>query len=508
MSDIILFSGGIGLFIFGMLLLEESLKSIGSSKIKVLVEKYTNNIFGAVIVGVLVTALIQSSSAITLIVLALVSAGVMPLRNAMGIILGANLGTTATAWLITILGFKVKILVLANPAIAIGAFGYMFVKNPKMKMFFMSLVGFGMMFVGLDFMKDSMNEYAKNIDLTAFKAYGVFLFIIVGALLTAVIQSSSATTAITLTAFANGIISLEESFAFVVGANIGTTITAWFGAIGSSADKKRLALYHTIFNLVTAVAAFFVIKYLTPQILKLSGYDGLLAISLFHTIFNLIGIVLMLPFVNMFLKLLQKLFYKKDRITKYITDLTEEDEESIRKEALQKELHRFTKKSLEFYLRVLKVPKKALKDEKQLENRTVSIDIENSYQKLKTLGSTIEDFAIKLNDTEALNRIFNITSSNKSIKDISLNIEEFSHSDNKYIQEYFLAIRQNITKFSIDYYRFMKNGGEIPLFKSETIDISTAVKKNEISPYISITILNVNRNIELAFERLINIKEN
>jgi phosphate:Na+ symporter len=495
------FIGGLGIFLFAMSLLENSIKNLGLKKLKELIKKYTSNIFSSILVGFIVTAIIQSSSATTIIVLALVGAGIMPLRNSIGIIFGANIGTTVTAWLVTLLGFKVKIAIFANPLVAIGALGYLLIENKKYRNIFLFMVAFGLVFIGLEIMKDSMKEISHSIDLSQYQGYNILWYVLLGAIITIIIQSSSATTAITLTAIASSIISYNVALALVIGANIGTTITAWLGSIGGSSDKKRVAYIHTIFNLTTGVLVLMILKPLGEWTLKLSENDYLIAISLFHTIFNVLGVIVMLPFVGWLEKSSKKLIKdKKIVVTKYITDIDTSLPEIVN-EALQKELRRFIKESLKFYLHTFKISTKSFKDKKYLK-LFIDYDIESEYKKLKLLSSEIERVALEVGNDSVLKTLYQITLSNKQIKDISHNIDEFLFDDNQFLKEYILEVREKIIDFARKFYEWFKNGGEKPTFEEITRDIAVAIRNKEISPYLSITLFNVNEYINRAVKNL------
>ena len=502
MENIISFLGGLGVFIFAMSLLENSIKNLGLKKLKEFITKYTTNIFSSIVVGVIITAIIQSSSATTIIVLALVGAGIMPLRNAIGIIFGANIGTTVTAWLVTLLGFKVKIALFANPMVAVGALGYLLVDNKKYKNIFLFMVAFGLVFIGLEFMKDSMKEFANNFDLSAYQNYNLFWYIGLGIFITTIIQSSSATTAIALTAVASSLISYHIALALVIGANIGTTITAWLGSIGGSSDKLRVAFIHTIFNLTTGLIVIVILYPLADFTLKVANNDYLIAISLFHTIFNILGVIVMLPFVNLLEKGAKKFIKdKKVIVTQFITNIDTSMPEIVN-EALQKEMKRFIKKSLKFYLHTFKISSKTFKDEKYL-SLFIDYDIQKEYQYLKQLSAEIEKVALEVNNDEVLKLLYKITLSNKQIKDISHNVDEFLFDENDYLAEYILEIRKKLINFAKEFYEWFKNGGEKPEFNEITRDIAVAIKNNEISPYLSITLFNVNNYVNNAIKNLI-----
>ena len=502
MEEIISFLGGLGLFIFAMSLLEDSIKNLGLKKLKDFVKKYTTNIFSSILVGFLITAIIQSSSATTIIVLALVGAGIMPLKNSIGVIFGANIGTTITAWLVTLLGFKVKIALFANPLVAIGALGYLLIENKKYKNIFLFMVAFGLVFIGLEFMKDSMKEIANSIDLSSYQNYNLFFYILLGIIITTIIQSSSATTAIALTAVASGVIEYKIALALVIGANIGTTITAWLGSIGGSSDKRRVAFIHTIFNLTTGLLVIIMLHPLADFTLKMAENDYLIAISLFHTIFNVLGVIVILPFVSILEKGAKKFIKdKKIIVTKYITNIDTSMPEIVN-EALKKEMDRFIKKSLKFYLHTFKISSKSFRDEKYL-NEFIDYDIASEYEYLKRLSSEIEKVALEVNNDEILKLLYKITLSNKEIKDISHNIDEFLFDENEYLTEYILEIREKLVEFAKDFYEWAKSGKNKPEFEEITRDIAVAIKNNEISPYLSITLFNVNNYINNAIKNLI-----
>lgn len=364
------------------------------------------------------------------------------------------------------------------------------------------MVAFGLVFIGLDFMKDSMKEVANNFDLSAYQNYNIFFYIGLGIIITTIIQSSSATTAIALTAVATGVIEYKVALLLVIGANIGTTITAWLGSIGGSSDKKRVAFIHTIFNLSTGIIVILLLNPLSKWTLNFAENDYLIAISLFHTIFNILGVVVMIPFIGLLEKGAKKFIKdKKVIVTKFITDIDISMPEIVN-EALQKEMKLFIKKSLKFYLHTFKISSKAFKDKKYLEE-FIDYDIENEYKYLKRLSSEIEKVALDVNNDEVLKLLYCITISNKQIKDIYHNVDEFLFDENLYLTEYIFEIRNKLVIFAKEFYEWFKNGGEKPEFEEITRDIAVAIKNNEISPYLSITLFNVNNYVNKAIKNLI-----
>ncbi len=252
--DFMTLLGSLGIFIYGMKIMSEGLQKAAGDSLRKILSGMTRNRMMGVVTGFLVTSLVQSSSATTVMVVSFVNAGLLSLTESMGVIMGANIGTTITAWLISIFGFKVKIVFIAKILVGLS-FPMLFSKNNKMKNIAEFILGFGILFIGLDFLKQSVPEIKKNPELLEFlnqyvnMGFGsVLLFVFIGTLLTVIIQSSSATMAVTLVMLAQGWINFEIAAAMVLGENIGTTITANLAAIIGNVYAKRAARFHTIFN--------------------------------------------------------------------------------------------------------------------------------------------------------------------------------------------------------------------------------------------------------------------
>ena len=277
--------GSLGLFLFGIKLLSEGLQKSAGDKMKAILKLMTKNRLVSIITGILITIIIQSSSATTVMVVSFVNAGLMGLTQAIGVILGANIGTTFTGWMVALLGFKVDITILALVSIAFAA-PMMFSKKSSTRDGADVLLGFGILFLGLNFMSHSMPDVTGNVDALAFLAtfnsdtlWMNLLCILLGTLVTIIVQSSSAAMAMTLTMAYNGWLGVTAAAALILGSNIGTTITAYLASIGTSTTAKRAAWAHIIFNVVGSVIAlvFFhplleFVNWITPgNIYKLSG---------------------------------------------------------------------------------------------------------------------------------------------------------------------------------------------------------------------------------------------
>lgn len=317
--------GSLGLFLFGIKLLSEGLQKSAGDKMKAILKLMTKNRLVSIITGILITIIIQSSSATTVMVVSFVNAGLMGLTQAIGVILGANIGTTFTGWLVALLGFKVDITILALVSIAFAA-PMMFSKKSKTRDAADVLLGFGILFLGLNFMSHSMPDITGNVDALAFLStfnsdtlWMNLLCILLGTLVTIIVQSSSAAMAMTLTMAYNGWLGVTAAAALILGSNIGTTITAYLASIGTSTTAKRAAWAHIIFNVVGSVIAlvFFhplleFVNWITPgNIYKLSGTalstQLPLFLAMFHSVFNVINTVLFFPFVRQYAAFIKRL---------------------------------------------------------------------------------------------------------------------------------------------------------------------------------------------------------
>ena len=278
---------GLGLFLFGMFMMEESLKELAGRSFKKFLRKHTNNSVKAVFSGTLITAVLQSSSMVALLVMSFAGAGIIGLKNGIGIILGANLGTTFTGWIVSWLGFKLDIGAVILPFIAIGGLGIIFLKSEKLSNISKMIMGFSFMFLGLDYMKDGFALFAQQMDLSFINNHPGILFVLFGVLLTASIQSSSAAIMIFLSSLSAGVITLEQGFYLVIGGDLGTTITALLGTINGNTIKKKVGWSQVMFNVFNVSLALVLLKgysYIIFELLSIT--DQLFGLVIFHSIMN------------------------------------------------------------------------------------------------------------------------------------------------------------------------------------------------------------------------------
>ncbi len=353
--DIWLFLAGLGIFMFGMLLLEESIRNLAGRSFKKLISRYTRGRWRALATGTVTTAILQSSSAVSLMILAFVGAGIMPMSNAIGVIIGSNLGTTVTSWLVATVGFKISIEALALPFLGIGGLGLIFFgSNSKATNFSKLLVGFGFLFMGLDYMKNSMEAFAANLDPALFVGYGVVVFFLAGFVITGLVQSSSASMAIILSIVYSGLIDYDKASAMVIGTNLGTTITVLLGAIRASTAKKRVAFSHFLFNFITALVALVLLKPLVILVFDVWDFSGdpVIGLAAFHTCFNVLGVLMFIPFTKRFADLVIYFFpEKKETHSRYISKVTQPVPEAALA-ALNQEVRFMLKITIYFQLKI------------------------------------------------------------------------------------------------------------------------------------------------------------
>jgi phosphate:Na+ symporter len=326
--DLWIFLAGLGIFLFGIYLMEESIKLLSGSALKSMIRRYTATPVKGILTGSLSTAVLQSSSAVSLMVLAFVGAGIMNLINAVAVMMGAKIGTTMTAWIVAVFGFKFSIEAFALPMIAVGGLGLIaLAKSPRYVNICKLLVAFGFLFHGLDYMKVSVEDLAASIDLNSLPNPGLWVYLLAGLILTAIMQSSSATIAIVLTMIFTDVIQFNDGAAMVIGANVGTTVTVMLGSIGGIPAKRQAAVSQLIFVSSTAVVAFLVLPVLVWIILDFFSFDEnlVLGLALFHTVFNVLSVVMFYPFIPRLIKTVQDLIPEKhEEFTVYIGNTSPE----------------------------------------------------------------------------------------------------------------------------------------------------------------------------------------
>lgn len=438
---------GLGIFLFGMFLMEEAVKLLAGRSFKKFIRTSTTGRIRSIFSGASVTAILQSSSAVSLMVLAFVGAGIMAMDNAIGVILGSNIGTTVTAWIVAYFGFKIDIETFSLPLIGIGGLGLIFLgKSERYSNLSKLLAGFGFLFMGLDYMKQSVTELTEMFDIASLPDYGIVVYALAGMILTATMQSSSATIAIVLTALNAQVIGFHMAAAMVVGANVGTTTTVILGAIGGSQIKKRVALSHLAFNLISAIIGLAMLPVLVWVITLILGSpteNAVMGVALYHTLFNVIGVLIFLPFIGLFAKLLIKAF--PDKVTQ-VTEFLQNASPNISDAAiagLQNEITHLIRETFEYNLKTLRIDVSLVFAG---ERKSGNLSLDDHYEKLNLLQAEIFSFAATMlssemdkEETALVNRQLHAARmalhSAKSIKDVRHNFDDFDASESSFVTQ-------------------------------------------------------------------------
>jgi len=310
--------GGLGLFLLGMSMMTDGLKLAAGPSLERLLARATRTRLQALATGIGVTALVQSSSAVTVAAIGFVNAGMLALVPALWVLFGANVGTTMTGWIVALVGLKLKVDALALPLIGAGALLQLTGQRQRRGALGGALAGFGLLFFGIALLQASFVGLASEVDLPAGTGLaGTAAQVGVGVLMTVLMQSSSASMAIALTAAAGGLLTTEGAAAVVIGANIGTTTTALIAAIGSTSNARRAAVAHLVFNALTGLVAFALLPWLVEALSSARRLLGLAAdpastVALFHTCFNFLGVLLMWPIADALARWLQRRFVRQE----------------------------------------------------------------------------------------------------------------------------------------------------------------------------------------------------
>lgn len=469
-SDFALIASGIAVFIVGMFFMEDGFRLFTGGVLSKILQRTTDTVFKSVLSGFIATAVVQSSSLTSVIAISFVTAELISLSQAIGIIFGANIGTTATAWIVATFGMKIKISAYATPMLVFGVI-FSFFKSKSYRGFGNILLGLGFIFLGISFMKEGFETLKSGIDLASYAVPGLFgiaVYVMVGAIATIIIQSSSATMALIITAVATGQIDYQNSIALAIGANIGTTVTAMLGALTSNYNGKRLAVAHLIFNLVTALFAIVFIYVLQDLVDIISGVVGIrdddiaLKLSMFHTIFNVAGVLIVTPFISQLVKFLEKLFvYKGEKRGRpmYL------DHEVIKTagpalSALKKETMHLYDIASHTIVKALRMNHEDVYSEKELRQvvekvRATDVDINDVYEgRMKRLYSTILHYAVMAEPNmvkEQRREVYRIKLASreiieavKDIRELQKNLNQYMGGDNRAIKEEYNFLRHNL----------------------------------------------------------------
>ena len=341
-------AGGVGLFLLGMGLMTDGLKLAAGPALERILARSTKTRLRGLASGVLVTALVQSSSAITVATIGFVNAGLLTLGQSMWVLFGANVGTTMTGWLVALVGLKFKIEVLALPLIGLGMVLRLTGEGSRRGALGTALAGFGVLFLGIDMLKETFAGLSTDFALPeGDAAVEILLLVLIGILLTVLMQSSSASLAVALTAAQGGLLTAQGAAAVVIGANVGTTVTALLAAIGATSNARRAAAAHIVFNLLTGGVALLLLPWMLGaldalrQALEMDSAPAA-NLALFHTAFNLLGVALIWPFAGRLTTFLEQRFRsaEEDEARPRYLDQTVLAVPALALDALQREVRR------------------------------------------------------------------------------------------------------------------------------------------------------------------------
>jgi len=341
--------GGLGLFLLGMHLMTTGLRLAAGKRLSLILHGSTKTRLRGVLSGILITSLVQSSSATTVATLGFVNASLINLRQAVAVIYGSNIGTTTTAWLVTLIGFNVDIKIFALPAIGLGMLARLLAKNKALGFYGEAIAGFGVFFLGIEILKNAFGGLGSDIQFSQLNpnGLGIIWLVGIGFSMTLLMQSSSAAMAIILTAVGGGVIPYEVAAAMIIGANVGTTSTAILGVIGATPNAKRAATAHVAFNLITGIIALTILPFMLNFSLWVQVQSGLdsspmVILAVFHTLFNLLGVTLMWPLTDRLVDFLDGRFrsHEEDISNPRYLDSTLLDTPTLALDALKEELGR------------------------------------------------------------------------------------------------------------------------------------------------------------------------
>jgi len=474
-------AAGVAIFLFGMLMLEDGFKLFSGGFLERILERATSSTLRSLSFGIVSTTIMQSSSLVSVIAISFLSAGLITLTAGVGIIFGANIGTTTGAWLVAGFGLKVKIAAYALPMLAISIV-LVFQKSKYLRGAGFVLAGLGFLFLGIHYMKEGFEAFKDQFDLTRFALAGfagLVIYTVIGAVATVVMQSSHATLVLIITALASSQISYENALALAIGANIGTTITAIIGAMTANYQGKRLALAHLLFNVVTASVALILISPLRDAVDWVSAGVGIpaddyaLKLAVFHTIFNVMGVVIMMPLMTRLILFIQRVIVDQTpgiSQPHYLNKAVDGFPATI-EAALRNEVAHLHDNAIELITHGLNLHRHELYAARDIEAYVASahvpfeFDIDLVYeQRVKVLYAAIIEFVTRVSSgdlpSDSIERIHNLRESAeqmvravKEVKHMRNNATRYTVNDFGVVTELYNTLRTEIARILVEIHR-------------------------------------------------------
>jgi len=508
-------AAGVAIFLFGMLSLERGFQGFTGGTLENILRVSTDKLWKSLGFGLLSTSLMQSSSLVTVITISFLSVGILDLAAGIGIIFGANLGTTTGAWLIAGFGLKVNISVYAMPMLVFGIL-MIFQKHKTIQSLGAILAGLGFLFLGIYYMKEGFETFHETINLSDYAltgAKGLLVFTLIGIVATVIMQSSHATIVLIITALSVQEITYENALALAIGSNVGTTITAIIGAMSASVEGKRLAGAHLLFNLITGLVALLMLSQFKvavdyiAQLFTIALTDYTLKLAIFHSLFNLVGVVIMLPFVNQLVRLLERLL--KEEVSKvdepkYLNDDAMKFPDTV-VVAVRQETLRLYQHAKHIILKTIGLSSHHVFSDMDLmtlvkQNLELKYyDIDTAYQNsIKGIYSAIIAFISKANFTWAMQQSgklywlreanLHIVNAIKDAKHLQKNLVKTKNATNPFIQEEYRKIRFQLADLlrQLETYRLQMegNGEDISLLSFDVFKIKIKEQDQQMNAKI------------------------
>lgn len=523
-------AAGVAIFLIGMMALENGFKVFTGGTLERLLQRSTDKLWKSLSFGIVATTITQSSSLVSVITISFLSAGLLGLTQGVGIIFGANLGTTTGAWLIAGLGLRVNIAAYAMPMLIFGVV-LSFTSSKTLKGLGNVLTGLGFLFLGIHYMKEGFETFGQSIDLAEYAVpglAGLMLFTAIGVFATVVMQSSHATLVLIITALAAGQITYENALALSIGANVGTTITAIIGSISANIAGRRLAAAHLIFNLTTGILALVFIRQFVVAVelgadwLGIAPNDHTLKLALFHSLFNLTGIALMLPLMSrlvVFLETHLKPAPSTVSSPRFINE-TMMQMPDAGLEAARKEIGHLFANVFDIMALVLHADPIRLRKGEQLEllanapERVREIDVDDYYRRrVKPLHADILDFLARLPTEDKQSRqafvlraaTQHLIEALKDLKHLQKNMVRYLVSPNPYLRKEYVAIRQHLALILHHLHRLATGEEENPTLAFDVLAASMQshdivgngtldrlIREKRISPEVASSLMNDN----------------
>ena len=402
----------------------------------------------------------KASSIVQLITLGFVEAEIIPFKNALAVIMGSNLGSTMVGWIIATVGFKVDIESLAMPGLAIGTIGMFFFQSRKnVYNSFRLLLSLSMLFFGLGMMKETAEVMVKNLDIAQFASYTNIVFVLIGFIITSLVQTSSATMAITLTALNANVISFPAAASIVIGSEVGTAMKTLLSGLNGTGNKKRAAFGNFYFNVVTTIIAFSLLPWLIRFIREFIGINDPAGwTGFFQSLINLLAIIIFIPFLNIFSRWLENRFSKGEHKESYISNHLP-TMANLASEAIRDECTRLLQKTIEFHDKVLDLknpPASFVGNVKSFAR--ISGTTMQEYNRLKLSEGELLDYILRLQMEELdmaehkrinqyMESLRNTIHAAKSVKDVHHNIDELRESAKDQLHDFYLQLRAEWTAY-------------------------------------------------------------